>query len=279
MTNPIIMNSLTPTPFVLDADGRSLLEHVARLLVRLQQPSLMARARNEGYTTEEHQLGWDLLTEVGGGTATVELNVASGALQLADAKVSEAALARLQQIDAFENTWFPRARAIIRRVAGEGAAELEAGFFDELEQQPLGPAVVGSVSTFLARVKSLDATPGSAGARVRATLSARGLTEQRIAAMSALVLEAKSVDVVVAPVSGPTSEQVAAASARREKALAQLDLWFNDWSTTFRSVFNVREQIKLGLTDAKGKVASKSKKKAKDAAQPAPVDGASTQPS
>ncbi len=264
MSNIIVTTNI-PIPFMLDADGRSLIERVARLLVRLQQPSLMARAQNEGYTDTEHQIGWDLMTEAGGGTTTVAINAASGALQSADAKTAEAALARLQQIDAFENVWFQRTRVIIRRVVTDGtAAAFEKAFFDELEQQPLGPGVIASVSKYLSRLASLDTTPDSPGALVRATLSARGLTKERVEEMSKLVAEAKAATAPIAPVSDTTTEQVAAANARRTAALNALELWYDDWSTTFRTVFGVREQIKLGLTDGKGKVASKKKVKDKE---------------
>ena len=271
---PITLTRLDATPFVVDADGRRFLERVARFLVQIQHPTLMARALNEGYSTREHGVVWALFTEASGGATSVELNAASGALQLADTQANTARVHRLKQIDTFENTWFPRTRAIIRRVVTDGAAEAyAAAFFADIEQQPLGPNVVGSVASYLMRVASLDTTPGSTGAQVRELLRERGLTDERIASVVALVNEAKSFDLGVLPTTGPTAAEIAAAGARRAEALTRLARWYDDWATTFRSVFNAREQLKLGLTNAKGRASRKTKTTAQagrtDTTQPA----------
>jgi hypothetical protein len=257
---PITVTRPDTTPFVVDADGRRFLERVGRFLVQIQHPTLMARALNEGYSTREHGVVWALFTEAAGGATSVELNAASGALQLADAQANAARAHRLKQLDTFENTWFPRTRAMIRRVVTDGTAELyTAAFFADIEQQPLGPNVVGSVSCYLMRVASLDTTPGSTGAQVRELLRERGLTDERIASAVALVNEAKSFDLSFLPTTGPSAAEVAASSARRAEALTRLARWYDDWATTFRSVFNAREQLKLGLTHAKGRASRKTK--------------------
>jgi hypothetical protein len=55
----------------------------------------------------------------------------------------------LRDVDLFENAWFPRTRMIIRRVVPRARRDaFEAAFFKNLEQQPLGPGVILSVSTF-----------------------------------------------------------------------------------------------------------------------------------
>lgn len=79
----------------------------------------MARAQLEGYTTEEHHVGWRAFVEAAGGNTTVELNVASGVMQSADALVTQRRNSILQQLDGMENTWFPRLRAIVRRVLAD----------------------------------------------------------------------------------------------------------------------------------------------------------------
>lgn len=189
----------------------------------------------------------------------------SGALQLADAQANAARAHRLKLLDTFENTWFPRTRAMIRRVVTDGTAEAyAAAFFADIEQQPLGPGVVTSVSSYLMRVASLDTTPGSTGAQVRELLRERGLTDERIASAVALVNEARSFDLGVLPTTGPTAAEIAAAGARRAEALTRLARWYDDWATTFRSVFNAREQLKLGLTHAKGRASRKTKNAAPD---------------
>lgn len=272
MSSPIItITTNVPMPFMLDADGRSLLESVARLLMRIQQPTLMARAQLEGYTTEEHQVGWRAFVEAAGGNTTVELNVASGVMQSADALVTQRRNSILQQLDGMENTWFPRLRAIIRRVLADdpSAAAFEAAFFEEMEQQPLGPGVIASMAKFVNRIRSLDTTPGSPGARVRAVLNERGLTDERLAEVSAMVEELQAFDAGAVNVGQPTAAEVAAINARRAAAFAKVERWYQDWATTFRTVFSTREQLQLGLTDLKGKKEKKEKKAVRDATAPA----------
>lgn len=272
MSSPIItITTNIPMPFLLDADGRSLLESVARLLMRIQQPTLMARAQLEGYTTEEHQVGWRAFVEAAGGNTTVELNVASGVMQSADALVTQRRNSILQQLDGMENTWFPRLRAIIRRVLADdpSAAAFEAAFFEEMEQQPLGPGVIASMAKFVNRIRSLDTTPGSPGARVRAVLNERGLTDERLAEVSAMVEELQAFDAGAVNVGQPTAAEVAAINARRAAAFAKVERWYQDWATTFRTVFSTREQLQLGLTDLKGKKEKKEKKAVRDATAPA----------
>jgi hypothetical protein len=271
MSSPIItITTNIPMPFMLDADGRSLLESVARLLMRIQQPTLMARAQLEGYTTEEHQVGWRAFVEAAGGNTTVELNVASGVMQSADALVTQRRNSILQQLDGMENTWFPRLRAIIRRVLADdpSAAAFEAAFFEEMEQQPLGPGVIASMAKFVNRIRSLDTTPGSPGARVRAVLNERGLTDERLAEVSAMVEELQAFDAGAVNVGQPTAAEVAATNARRAAAFAKVERWYQDWATTFRTVFSTREQLQLGLTDLKGKKEKKEKKAVRDATAP-----------
>jgi len=231
----------------------------------------MARAQLEGYTTEEQQVGWRAFVEAAGGNTTVELNVASGVMQSADALVTQRRNSVLQQLDGMENTWFPRLRAIIRRVLADdpSAAAFEAAFFEEMEQQPLGPGVIASMAKFVNRIRSLDNTPGSPGARVRAVLNERGLTDERLAEVSAMVEELQAFDAGAVNVGQPTAAEVAAINARRAAAFAKVERWYQDWATTFRTVFSTREQLQLGLTELKGKKEKKEKKAVRDATAPA----------
>ena len=154
----------------------------------------------------------------------------------------------LQEIDAFENTWFPRTRAIIRRmVPRETRDEFAAAFFTNLEQQPLGPGVVGSVSTFLARIDDLTKSANPHARKVRATLEERGLTAAKSKAVKELLAQASH---LVNDVASPKSDAatIHRAQAAQIEGLADLRDWFNDWATALRSVFNASEQIRLGLT-------------------------------
>lgn len=117
----------------------------------------------------------------------------------------------------------------------------------------------------MVRVLGLDTTPGSPGARVRAVLNERGLTDDRLAQMSAMVAELQALD-TGSVVNQPTAAEIAAATARRAAALADLGRWYNDW---FRTIFDTREQVQLGLTDLKAKARRKLKREEKKARQDA----------
>ena len=144
MTSPIItITSSIPMPFMLDAGGRALIESVTRLLLRLQQPSLMARALIEGYSTEEHQLAWELIVNAGGGTTTVELNVASGALESADATVAQRRLAYLQQLALLLRLLGRITGRLFAGVAGTGSALHGGGRFSRSRGRVLGQRRAG----------------------------------------------------------------------------------------------------------------------------------------
>ena len=171
----------------------------------------------------------------------------------------------IEELDRFENTWFPRTRAIIRRVVA--AAEREAftaAFFHNLEQQPLGPAVVGSVSTFLDRVQGLEQSQDPSAARVRAVLAERGLDATTVQNIQSLIAE-----VQMGPESTPATNYADIPQLRTQQvqALGALRDWYNDWGTTLRTVFNRRELIRLGLAHVRSSTADET-----DANDEAPAD-------
>jgi transcriptional regulator with XRE-family HTH domain len=243
------------------ADQR-FLDRTMRLLVSIQSPAYVRRVRREGYTAAEHQRGWALWRIAAGADRPLDHwfaehegeSSASGGEQLR----------LLQEIDAFENTWFPRTRAIIRRMVPRDARdEFAAAFFTNLEQQPLGPGVVGSVSTFLARVADLAKSSNPHAKKVRATLDERGLTQAKLESVKELLAQASH---LTSEVPAPKSDAAAIskAQAAQIEGLADLRDWFNDWATALRSVFNASEQIRLGLTLVKRAGASEAEESDSD---------------
>lgn len=135
----------------------------------------------------------------------------------------------------------------------------EAAFFADLEQQPLGPGVVNSVGLFAARVEGLEASADPDAQSFRALLSARGLTEERVAELKAMVAQAQA---VAKPRRAPDAEALAnmqASRAERLEALQQLRDWYAEWSVGLRPLFTGREQVKLGLSTRKKKTKAKAK--------------------
>lgn len=227
----------------LDYGNFELLARVTRLLVAVQTPNLLVRARREGYTAEEHQLGQTLWRRASGLERPLDHYFARGVLTLADSAEGQRLL---QEIDAFENLWFPRTRAIIRRaVPRERRDAFEAAFFADLTQQPLGPAVVGSVTTYLTRVEGLEKSTQPDAKAVRQLLQQRGLTAGKIADVRRLIAQLGELTPPAVPTE--TNEYKNADVAQRE-ALQQLADWYRDWATTLRTAFSTRDQVKLGLT-------------------------------
>lgn len=257
------------TPTDLSSDDAVFLQRVATFLFQIH--NYAARVRTLGYDDEEHEIGRRLYETASGRNRPLSHWIAEGAVAGEPALFSAEQMRLLQEIDAFENTWFPRMRGIIRRaIPAERLEVFEAAFFNNLSQQPLGPGVLDSVSTLLTRFEEL-AKNGEPGAKEAHRLGVkRGLTPEKIAAVRALVksardaLPAKVVSTHVSPA------ELAKAQAAQRTALAELRLWYNDWASTLRTVFGTRAQIRLGLTSLKRSPAE-PKDPQPDPPEPTPV--------
>lgn len=248
-TNDATLDNETVQKTQIAAADRRFLNRVTRFLVTVQSPIYVRRARREGYTAVEHSHGWRLWQSAVGADRPLDHWFAEHEAESPLAGGEQLRL--LQEIDTFENTWFPRTRAIIRRMVPRDARdEFAAGFFKNLEQQPLGPGVVGSVSTFLARIEDLSKSASPHAKKVRATLAARGLTEDKAADVRKLLDKASHLTGDIPPLKTDAAA-IHKAQAAQFEALADLRDWLNDWGTALRSVLNVQEQIKLGLTRVK----------------------------
>lgn len=225
---------------------------VLRFLVNVQQATLAPIAAANGYDADEHAEGLRLYrTAMGEG---LPLPVVFGLASPAAPASAPTITPEIRRIDAFENLWLPRTRAIIRRVVPEAGRErFEASFFHELTQQPLGPGVVGSVRTWILRVEAL-ATSAEPGAReVFDALRKRGLSAASLAEMKALVEGMTAFTAPAAPAPAAGEASLAQARAARQRGLASLRAWYNDWSTTLRSVYDRRQLLQLGLIARKAR--------------------------
>jgi hypothetical protein len=155
----------------------------------------------------------------------------------------------LREVEVFENTWFPRTRAIIRRVVQRERRDgFEAAFFKHLEPQPLGSTVVMSVGTYLRRLEGLARNSDGDAKKVHKTLAARGLTEAKVQQVRDLLAKLEAgAGAQAQPPRVPAAELTRAWREQRE-GIEGLRDWFNDWATTLRQVFPVNAQIQLGLT-------------------------------
>ncbi|HSN98051.1 MAG TPA: hypothetical protein VLS89_07120 [Candidatus Nanopelagicales bacterium] len=230
----------------LDPAQQRFVRRSARFLMGISAPAYARRARLEGYTTAEHREGWRLCRLAAGENRPLDHFLAE--VQVATVSDDAQRMAVLQSVDLFENTWFPRTRAIIRRVVPRDHRDaFAAGFFKDLTQQPLGPGVISSVSTFLKRIDGLAQSKDPHAKKVRQTLLRRGLTEQRLDEVRGLLAQLQgSAPAPDAPLVNPA--EIAAAQEEQLEAYEDLRDWFNDWATTLRSRFNMQEQVRLGLS-------------------------------
>jgi hypothetical protein len=231
----------------LSSTELAFLQRVMRFLVTILTPSYAHKAHREGYSSKEHALGWLLWRTAAGETRPFEDWLCEPE---ASAGVDGTGQRRLlQRIDQFENMWFPRTRAIIRRVVHKDRRDgFAAAFFKDLAQQPLGPAVVGSVGTFVTRIESLGASGDGDAKQVREMLRARGLTDGRIESIKALLREAQTGSRAGKEAgTGVTAVELEKARTAQLDAVGDLRDWFNDWGTTLRWCFGARDQVRLGL--------------------------------
>lgn len=245
----------TPAPAIVTPSGdaaqspltpretRRLLR-ISRFLLMVRDPSLFLVALAHGYTPAEHEEGWSLFRRASGEGQTMRVATQGAAPR------SLFLDQELQALDAFENLWFPRVRAVIERVVPSAhRATFLASFFHELTQQPLGPGVILSVRTLVERLTALPTSALPGAAVVRDTLRARGLTDDILTAMRARVaaLEAAPVLPAATAATAAPAGDAAPDHAARRAAYEALAAWFNDWGTTLRSVYNKRELVQLGL--------------------------------
>lgn len=238
-----------PIP-ALSSKDRQLLQRVSRFLINIASPGRAARALREGYTTDEHKQGWQLWRVAAG--ESISLDHWLDELHATAAPDSGKSLETLKQIDAFENLWFPRTRAIVRRVVPrEHRDTFESVFFKNLAQQPLGPGVLLSVSTFLQRVDELPKSKLPGAKAVASTLATRGLTDELRKQIREQIKQLETVQQVPSQ-NAPDPKARQKAATERAAALEDLADWYNDWRTTLTPIFPGLDAIALGFTASKG---------------------------
>ena len=237
-------------PMTLDSRERKFLGKCQRFLLHVGSPRIAAKASQVGYDETEHKLGWRLLREASGMDRPFSHYLSAAELSVASSD-SERIRNVIHALDQFENVWFPRARNAIRRfVDKEHREAVELAFFDGLEQQPEGPAVVGSVEKLLERVKALSSSDKAGAKDAFKALQKKGFDDATVAHMQALIADARALS-PAAPPSVPTAEQEEADQKQRA-AFEQLKLWYLDWADTLRTELTYQEQLKLGLRKQRG---------------------------
>jgi hypothetical protein len=226
----------------LSAEQRNKLEKVQRLLLNVRDPVISPRVQLHGYDNDEHQLGWRLFVESSGGN--IPLDAVFSARKQAEIPNEERSRSIFRELDQFENRWFPRVEAALKRfIAPKVYDQFKAAFFQDLSMQPEGPAVVGSVTKLLDRTEALATSAVEGAAAAFASLVKRGLDDDFRAHIRSLLARAQRLD-WAAP---PTTVDVAALSQAQQEAYRQLVDWYKDWATTFRQELDHRSLVRLGL--------------------------------
>lgn len=244
-TPAVVTDASAALPELTPKDRRFLLR-VSRFLLAIRERPVFARAAAHGYSVDEHNEGWRLYRLAMGENRPLDF------LAPKEERKSDVSNDVLQALDTFENQWFPRVRAIIKRFAKGGADALEAAFFKDLEQQPLGPAVVGSVSTFVQRVDELKTSKLTGAKAVHDVLVRRGLTSAVLEEVRKLIARAKTPTRAAEP-SSSNADEDQKRLAEQHEALAELRAWREDWRSTLTPVFDYNTLLSLGLIAAKGR--------------------------
>jgi hypothetical protein len=227
---------------------KAFLHRVSRFLVNIQSAAYSGRAARNGYTPAAHAKGWKLWSVASGMTRPLDHWFSEQQRSGDLTGIAGDRLRLLKDIDSFENTWFPRVRAVIRSVVPRDRRDaFAAAFFSNLEQQPLGPGVVGSVGGLLQRLDGLKTSVEPGAKQVFETLQERGLTAKKVAEVRALLKEAEAGAEKTPAKPAVTPEELQNAQTAQQDAYEALKDWWNEWSTFVRDAFNVREKLVLGL--------------------------------
>jgi hypothetical protein len=205
---------------------------VLRLLLGLRNQRIASAMALYGLREEDIDEGWRLLQ----GLRSAKMDLVP--LGPNDAKV-------IDEIDAWENRWFPIADATLSR----RFPAVQARLFLNLSQTE-GPEVVISVGTFLERWDQMgkaDGPYGPEGPKAVDLLATRGLTPGVIEQARALLGSLRKATPASPP---PSAEEQRAEASRAEDALWA---WYLEWSRIARTAIKQRVLLhQLGFLADRG---------------------------
>jgi hypothetical protein len=195
------------------------IDRVIRFVSGLRNPSIAERLSHHGFSQRDLDEGWDLIKKAVGDRVDTP-------------DVEKPSPDTLEQLDAWENKWFPVARATLERRYPDSAKDV----FLNLAQSE-GIAVTLSVATFLRRLDELK----TSNAEARAVLGRRGLTASELENAKKMLDEL-----------GRIGEQPAIDLEARERQFAEAEdalwAWYLEWSAIARvSIENRRLLRQLGF--------------------------------
>ncbi len=236
------------TPATLGAEEWAVLEKINTFLFYI--PTQANAARANGYTEQEHELGKALWQKAAGRDRPLYHWLAEQDQTAQPSSVSPSQARLLEELDAFENVWLPRIKAMIERAVPEENLEgFTSAFFKDLPRQRQD--LPTSTSLLLDRFEALESS-GEPGARDLFALGTeRGLTRKKIEQIRATIQATRVAHEGPAEAPKVSPEELGRARAEQLAAFGKVRRWYNDWATTFRSVFGPRIQGTLGLATPK----------------------------
>lgn len=197
-------------------------DRVMKLMLALRDPRIAGALKAHGFTQASLAEGWTLLR----GVCATSLDVdAEGTLNAGT----------LQRLDAWENKWFPIARATLKR----HAPAVHDWLFLNLSQTE-GLAVLLSVGTFVGRLDKMEKNEkegglGQAGIDAMKILAERGLTKEVIGEAGTMLAE-------LGTIAGPLPD--AAEEGAYDKAVDALWAWYLEWSSIARQTIKQRALLR-----------------------------------
>jgi hypothetical protein len=205
-------------------------ERVLKLALGMRLARVVAALRDYGFTEADRELGWSLLKALTLG-------------KLSYKPVTKQDPELIQQLDTWENRWFPIAAASLRT----RFPDVYAWLFLNLAQTE-GPEVVVSVGTFVNRLERMASEAGPQGAAARTLLVDRGLTVSTVEVAQDLLkkLGTTSIEPVV---SDDPQAQIDAENAMWD--------WYLEWSEIARVAIKDRKLLReLGFLSVKRRKAA-----------------------
>jgi hypothetical protein len=196
---------------------------VLRLLLGLRNQRVASAMALYGMREEDVDEGWKLLQALRG-------------VRLGIRPIGAADVKTIEEIDAWENRWFPVADATLSR----RFPAVQARLFMNLSQTE-GPEVVVSVGTFVDRVDEMakaDGPYGPEGPKALELLATRGITKGVIEQARTLLGTLRKVQ---PPAPAPSREEQQAEAARAEDALWA---WYLEWSRIARTAITNRTLLR-----------------------------------
>jgi hypothetical protein len=198
-----------------------------RLILGMRHPEVAEALAPFGFSAETLEEGWRLMSALTAPRAAVP----------ADPPRSPALV---PQVDRFENTWFPIARGVLQHRYPQAAERLFAGI-----SQTRGHDACLSVMTFLDRLDQMETGErpfGDIGPAAREALRERGLTEERLVEVRALLDQ-------IATLEPPRTSQRLVALEEEDRAVEALWGWYLEWSVVARRAVKNRTLLRsLGFS-------------------------------